>query len=312
MLETAAFDVIEMNKEAKLLLVSKEEKGYLNQGIHFFYLEDEEAMQFKYHYHTFHKCLIVINGDIDYTIEGRDYHLTENDILWIPQYEAHKLSVKSTPIYRRLIIYLSPKLVESISKELQQTLQLFGKKYPNYMHIHEKHHKELLELTHKLIGMKQHEKNLHDLGDTMSIQLELISIFLKWLKVYFYSVTHKPINTTIDCKQQENDINKVVEYIGLNLSDPALSIESISKDVHLSKYHLMRKFKDSIGITIHQYITNERLIKSRELMKEGLTLLDVSYAVGFSDYTSFARAFKKLYAYSPKYFLKLNPSFINE
>ncbi len=45
--------------------------GYLTTDFKMFHLKDEEMRTFHYHYHDFHKILILLNGDVTYCIEGR-------------------------------------------------------------------------------------------------------------------------------------------------------------------------------------------------------------------------------------------------
>jgi AraC-like DNA-binding protein len=102
-------------------------------------------------------------------------------------------------------------------------------------------------------------------------------------------------------------IGEACNYIKYNLQSE-LSIEEIACKVFVSRYYFMRQFKEVKGISVHQYILKERLSKARELMKEGFSLTTIAYQVGFKDYTSFARAFKKVYHKSPREFQKLIPS----
>ena len=58
--------------------------GYLTTDFKMFHLKDEEMRTFHYHYHDFHKILILLNGDVTYCIEGRSYDLKKNDIVLVP------------------------------------------------------------------------------------------------------------------------------------------------------------------------------------------------------------------------------------
>ena len=57
--------------------------GYLTADFKMFHLKDEEMRTFHYHYHDFHKILILLNGDVTYCIEGRSYNLKKNDIVLV-------------------------------------------------------------------------------------------------------------------------------------------------------------------------------------------------------------------------------------
>ena len=40
--------------------------GYLTSSFKLFHLKDQNKKEFSYHYHDFHKILILLNGDIPY------------------------------------------------------------------------------------------------------------------------------------------------------------------------------------------------------------------------------------------------------
>ena len=49
--------------------------GYLTTSFKMFHLKDTSRREFHYHYHDFHKILILLGGDVTYCIEGRTYQL---------------------------------------------------------------------------------------------------------------------------------------------------------------------------------------------------------------------------------------------
>ena len=54
----------------------------------------------------------------------------------------------------------------------------------------------------------------------------------------------------------------LLRYINHNLTED-LSIETLARKYYLSKYHMMRKFKEETGYTIHNYIISKRLLLAR-------------------------------------------------
>lgn len=73
--------------------------GYLTTDFKMFHLKDEEMRSFHYHYHDFHKILILLNGDVTYCIEGRSYDLKKNDIVLVHAGEVHKPVIHSDAVY---------------------------------------------------------------------------------------------------------------------------------------------------------------------------------------------------------------------
>ena len=78
------------------------------------------------------------------------------------------------------------------------------------------------------------------------------------------------------------------------------SLDDICSQVHLSKYHFLRMFRQQFGITPHQYILNARILRAREDLESGVALDDVVFAYNFTDLSHFNRRFKPIYGMTPR------------
>lgn len=85
-----------------------------------------------------------------------------------------------------------------------------------------------------------------------------------------------------------------------------LNLDLLSKILLTSKYHLQRLFKKTYGLTPKQYHINVRVQKSRELLKEGVTVTETCFSVGFESVGSFSSLFKSRTGYSPIQYQKSN------
>lgn len=72
--------------------------GYLTSSFKMFHLKDRERHEFSYHYHDFHKILILLRGDVTYCIEGRTYELQPEDIVLVHAGEVHRRSSNPTTL----------------------------------------------------------------------------------------------------------------------------------------------------------------------------------------------------------------------
>ena len=122
--------------------------------------------------------------------------------------------------------------------------------------------------------------------------LTLFFVYLNLLcsrKEYLFSEERTSMHPLVD---------EVSRYIDTHLSE-SISVEDLSNLVHMSKYHFLRKFKDITGVTAHTFITNKRLIRASEMLKNGQNITQVYQSCGFSDYSAFLRNFKKTFGVSP-------------
>lgn len=88
-------------------------------------------------------------------------------------------------------------------------------------------------------------------------------------------------------------VQKAVEYINVHIHED-LSIERICDAIHVSKYYFCRKFKQSTGLTVMNYILKTRIISAKNLMETtNLTIGQISQRCGFSSQSYFCRVFKQ-------------------
>lgn len=94
---------------------------------------------------------------------------------------------------------------------------------------------------------------------------------------------------------------KVLEVIEEHFADVNYSVEQLASDLCTSHITLYRKVKSLSGQTPLDLLTEFRLNRAHQLLKEGKTALqDVAFQTGFPDYTYFARKFKARFGCPPK------------
>jgi AraC family transcriptional regulator len=109
-----------------------------------------------------------------------------------------------------------------------------------------------------------------------------------------------------------NRINRVFEFIDANLESD-LSLTTISEVAFFSPFHFHRIFKFITGETLNEYVNRRRIEKSAlDILHKNLKTTEIAHKYGFSDNSSFSRAFKKYYEQSPTEFRKQNPNRISK
>ena len=79
-----------------------------------------------------------------------------------------------------------------------------------------------------------------------------------------------------------------------------LDLNQISSEACLSRFHFLRLFRRAFNKTPHQYLTQRRIEKAKELLSSsGLTVTDVCFEVGFESLGSFSCLFHKHVGHPP-------------
>ena len=89
-----------------------------------------------------------------------------------------------------------------------------------------------------------------------------------------------------------------------NNYDADLNLDLLSNIQFVSKYHLLRLFKKYYGLTPRQYLMDKRIEKSKEHLKNGMTVTETCFAVGFESLGSFSTLFKRKTGKAPTQFQK--------
>lgn len=97
----------------------------------------------------------------------------------------------------------------------------------------------------------------------------------------------------------------IADYIEEHLDEP-MTVESISRNTHISVSGIYKTMKQAYGKTLGEYILELRISRAEALLKEENTSIEkVAEAVGFSDSAYFSRCFKKSRGISPMKYKKL-------
>ena len=264
-----------------------EKTGYLEQDFRLFHIKDQTKREFSYHYHDFHKVIIFLSGKAAYHIEGKSYYLKPWDILLVNRHAIHKPEIDFSVPYERFVLWIRDDIK---STELLRCFQKAIDRSYNLIRLDSDTQEKLKQLLYELEAALKDEKFGSELlGSALFTQFMVYvnRIFLE--KQYIYDA---------HSYSSDSQIEELLRYINHNLTED-LSIETLARKYYLSKYHMMRQFKAETGYTVHNYIISKRLLLARTKISEGTPILKASQLSGFSDYTTFSRAYKKQFGTAP-------------
>ena len=94
-------------------------------------------------------------------------------------------------------------------------------------------------------------------------------------------------------------MRRVREYVEMHLGE-SINLDMLAAVAGLSVHHFAREFKQSAGVTPHNYLTQKRVERAQEMLaKTGLPLSEIAYATGFSDQGHMARHFRHMLGTTP-------------
>src|SRR5262249_49948014 len=94
-------------------------------------------------------------------------------------------------------------------------------------------------------------------------------------------------------------LQRVRDYIEAHLAEN-LSLQALADTAGLSRYHFARAFKQSEGLTPHDYIVKCRVERAQKLLADSdMPLSEIALAVGFADQSHCARRFREHVGVTP-------------
>src|SRR5262249_21312880 len=102
-------------------------------------------------------------------------------------------------------------------------------------------------------------------------------------------------------------VRRLREHIDGNI-DQRIKVETMAKLANLSLYYFVRAFKQSVGFTPHEYLTQRRLARTMELLTgTNMPLSEIALATGFADQSHCARRFRQHVGMSPRQYRRAGP-----
>lgn len=232
------------------------------------------------------EIIYFFDGDASYFIEGNYHKLSPGDIVFSNPTEIHGIVHSSPCFYKRLLIKIMPDFF--VANNSVGLYEIFCKKYPgegNYINNTSDLGKLLNPLFEQLADFAM-GKTLQ--GDSFNdVICEIVKIIASDI-THFHGEVSNPL------------LRKIISYIIENYNQD-IGLNSIAEKFHINRTHLARIFKQLTKCSVNQFITIlrfNRIYQYRYYSKMSLT--EAVRTVGYKNYSSFYRAYKKYYGHAPK------------
>ena len=234
---------------------------------------------FERHCHESYELYYLFKGEGTYIVEDASYPLFPHMLLFIRPHEYHCVHLKENCAYERCTINFDREILPSVDGDY---LPLAEKR--SCIYDASNLDMRLPDMIHRMIELG--EGNL----DMRRLLLGQILLSLS--------------SPAAEQKEKEEELHeealgaRVLRYLNANLTSP-ITLESIAAYFFVSKFHLCRAFKERNGITVMEYLTRKRILLAKQWIAKGDSASSVAYRVGFADYSTFFRAYRKIMGCSP-------------
>lgn len=96
---------------------------------------------------------------------------------------------------------------------------------------------------------------------------------------------------------------KVADFLR-SMPEQSFPIQSLAKEVSISPYHLIRKFKQKYELTPHQFQIQNRIRKAQRLLQNSRDITKIALDTGFCDQSHFNHCFRKIVGMKPTEYIR--------
>lgn len=262
----------------------------LRQNFQLSHNRDPYFRTMEFHAHDFLELYYFLDGSVTYYIEDQVYDLCPGDLLIIPAGKMHRPVIANEhAAYERMVLWITPQYLQGIDSpagDLQKNLQKVGE-HGYCVPFRGDETVFVTALLKKLLYMQKNDTDPKFCAGAVELYL--------WTIFRSYGV----IDTTH--RNETQVIPQVIRYITEHFSEP-LTLEDIAAEFFVSKSYLNRHFKAYTNSTVYAYIMALRLTHARRMLREGIPAVEAGRECGFSDYSTFYKAFKTQTGLSPQQF----------
>lgn len=254
----------------------------------------QDVVTTEYHTHDFYEVLFFLSGNVEYLVESRRYRLQYGDVIITNTRELHKTFITRAQDYERYVLWIRPEYLKALGQPfpefpLERCFDSSARSHHNLIQMDRAGFQTAIGLLDSLTALEREAKDCAAV--LRGCRLTELMVLLDQARASTRLVTgvHVVNNPRID---------DVVYYVNRHL-DETLTLDALSGRFHISKYYLLRLFKEYTGISLHQYVLNKRLLAARELLVEGREPSMVYGECGFLNYSHFSQSYKKFFGYPP-------------
>ena len=252
--------------------------------------------QVQLHSHTFYELLYCCsNCGAEYLVGPERYRLQRGDIVFIPPGVSHRplLPEPMEEPYSRYVLWLSTEFIEGYAQlfpyafsDKQRTVGLLRTTETKWEALGELFRTGIREAEQGADGWEAAV-----VGNTITLLTQI------------KRATKERSIRALQAEKPEL-LDRIMAYIEKQYSTP-LSVSETAKKFYVSNSTVSHLFKQKIGVSFYQYVTQRRLIAGKLLIEQGLPMEAAATQTGFSTYSGFYRAFRQEYGISPRQYRKL-------
>jgi YesN/AraC family two-component response regulator len=212
------------------------------------------------------------------------------DLLFINEYELHKIDYSGEGRYTRYVITFKRDGIQTVlnSLNLGNLLKRIADRNKRRIRTNLKQRDRVKQLLTHL--HQQFSKQNYALSPAIQAEatITLVQLLIDLDRIQKSNVEDESYS------KSSNLLKDLIKFLDANYTEN-ISLDLLEKNFFLSRYHLSRVFKKMTSFTIVEYLHHKRIIKAQKMLTEtSEKVIDICHEVGFNNIQHFCRVFKKI------------------
>lgn len=278
-----------------------QEDTVIPNGYDVMVLRQARYMPIKSHSHEYLEFVYLMEGTTTEVIDGRTYAMEAGDLFLLSPGTAH-YDITFSDDALLFFIMARAKTFDTAFLSLLKHDDILSTFFSHVV-FNKLQDTCLLIKTAGDDVLKNHIYNLFmEFRETNPYTPRMANVEFEWLCIHLLQKHIGNIQDT-SAHQRSANINKILFYIEENFR--FVTLDEVCAKFNYSRGHIQRIIKKNTGYTFSEFLTNVRIRRSCELLKNhSLQISSVAEAAGFNDDSNFYRSFKTHMGMSPSQYRK--------
>ncbi|MFP3126583.1 AraC family transcriptional regulator [Ectobacillus funiculus] len=249
-----------------------------------------------YHWHQCCEVLYIYEGSGTVVVNHQTYVIKKGMLFFFQPFELHKVfpSIMPNTPYRRTVIHLDPVILESYLQSFPRRCNFFTQLWKSSI----KERSFNMENEFNSINSYFHSYEQAMRKGVGSSQEEITFFMLQLLTSIQAACQNEAENKHLE-HRSERYSELIMRWLEAHYTEEFV-LDQLAAELHLSKYHVSRVFRNETGSSITEYLTARRIKQACHLLETStLSVEQIGAKVGLNNTSHFIHMFKKVVGVTP-------------
>lgn len=261
-----------------------------------------------FHFHKQYEIILFLNDGATLEVENCVYPVQKGDLFLINNKEYHRTCGVEGKDYARYVLMFDPEMLSSMKDAFQYDFkEFFEQRRENFMHKLSLEGENLAKIERLFLEVEQYAGEKNDPVAKVNLKLTILRLLISVNEMYHFLVYDGNENVLLEQESVDFEspvlyrerIEQIKKYICIHAEDK-LDLDQIAQKFYMNRYYLSHYFKKETGFTILQYITNQKMMLAKTLLRDGISITEAAIRLSYSSDSHFISVFKKNVGITPK------------